>query len=79
MKVENTDVEGLNPRPDSAEDRLSVDIKSESDDTTTVCLKYKGLKIIFKLSQFKKKKFCIAVTLVKEVISMKYFMIFKTF
>ena len=56
MKVENTDVEGLNPRPDSAEDRLSVDIKSESDDTTTVCLKYKGLKIIFKLSQFKKKK-----------------------
>lgn len=34
MKVENTDVEGINPRPDSAEDMLSVDIKSESDDTT---------------------------------------------
>jgi hypothetical protein len=37
MKVENTDVEGINPRPDSAEDMLSVDIKSESDDTTMVC------------------------------------------
>lgn len=40
MKVENTAVDGRDdvPRPDSAEDRQSVDIdvKSESDETATV-------------------------------------------